>query len=621
MPISIPSGRTLPLQSKAGGGFRSFGFLSFIASSNWLAHSQASRAPAPLLRFTDLISGPATGLGDSLGSGVIVTIWAQGVGDTQGTSQVYFTDLAGTKRPAEYVYYWKRADGVLPSGPARLWYSHLMQEIAFSIPAGSVSGAGTITVEKGAQVSNALPFTIRTGSIYHVDASGNDSNNGSFAAPWLTWDDGPRFKAGIGSTTYFHNFTDGSFEVLQDQGIYWNGAAASGDTTNQWAIVAYPGFTPTVIAQKAIPNFAVTGQVVSKWQVYSSNYLQTDANGQPVIASSINNNDTYGIQPTGNGRVVANRVQDIPGGMSTKFNGAINGNGGRSHNAKLFGNEVTDHGDAGSSRLEHTTYMSNRAGITIEAWEWGWNFIHSSAARWGIHQYDENDVNGNVIGTLKIHDNFIADQGGGGISIGVAGGAGAARWTCNHDLYNNIVVNAGLPSDWDGIDPNTSVGNPANGAITLRDTGDGTTTGMLGAINMEHNLAYKYNGMIANGQSGALTLNGASLGPTYAYDRNVAYSDQNVTYVSTQQVADPAAIALTGNNNGWFNELSNPINSVVPTFDASPITANPLIIMDGPIVTVASSSPLKNQATRAGHDFYGVPRTTTGTLGPVEASL
>lgn len=41
-------------------------------TGDWLSHSQASRAPAPLLRFTDLISGPATGLGDGVGSGAAV---------------------------------------------------------------------------------------------------------------------------------------------------------------------------------------------------------------------------------------------------------------------------------------------------------------------------------------------------------------------------------------------------------------------------------------------------------------------------------------------------------------------------------------------------------------------
>src|SRR3990167_3385231 len=125
--------------------------------------------PQPVLRFTDLISGPDTGLNDGLGSGVIVTIWGQGFGETQG--QVFFTDSLGVEREAAHVYYWKKADGTLPSGPADLWRSHLMYEVAFSIPAGSASGAGTIRIRKpnsGDYSVNTLPFTVRAGRILWV---------------------------------------------------------------------------------------------------------------------------------------------------------------------------------------------------------------------------------------------------------------------------------------------------------------------------------------------------------------------------------------------------------------------------------------------------------------------
>ena len=94
------------------------------------------------IAFSDLISGPSTGLGDSVGSGVIVTVWGYNLGSTQGTSTALFTDSASTERSCE-VYYWKNADGLLPGAPANLYESHGMQEVAFSIPASAI-GAGTI---------------------------------------------------------------------------------------------------------------------------------------------------------------------------------------------------------------------------------------------------------------------------------------------------------------------------------------------------------------------------------------------------------------------------------------------------------------------------------------------
>jgi hypothetical protein len=68
-------------------------------------------AYAPRLNFSDLISGPSTGLGDGLGSGVIVTVWGQHLGSSQGSSEVVFTDSAGNELAAAHVYYWTNADG------------------------------------------------------------------------------------------------------------------------------------------------------------------------------------------------------------------------------------------------------------------------------------------------------------------------------------------------------------------------------------------------------------------------------------------------------------------------------------------------------------------------------
>ena len=63
----------------------------------------------PVLYFSDITSGEDTGLGDSLGSGAIVTIWGVNLGSTQGGSEVYFKDSATTARTAAYVYEWANA--------------------------------------------------------------------------------------------------------------------------------------------------------------------------------------------------------------------------------------------------------------------------------------------------------------------------------------------------------------------------------------------------------------------------------------------------------------------------------------------------------------------------------
>ncbi len=40
-------------------------------------------AADPVLYFTDLTSGPDTGIGDGLGSGTIVTVWGVNLGSSQ----------------------------------------------------------------------------------------------------------------------------------------------------------------------------------------------------------------------------------------------------------------------------------------------------------------------------------------------------------------------------------------------------------------------------------------------------------------------------------------------------------------------------------------------------------
>ncbi|HEY7884016.1 MAG TPA: hypothetical protein VIC08_03615 [Cellvibrionaceae bacterium] len=354
------------------------------------AGSGSTWAAQPFLAFSDLISGPSAGLGDEKGEGVIVSLWGQHLGDSQANSQIFFEDAGGKTRPASHTYYWKSADGVAPSGPADLAKSHKMQEIAFSIP-NSAPGRGKIFTRVNGVKSNALNFTVRPGSIFFVASEGTDSSrSGSFLNPWRTvsYADG---RAPSGSTIYILDVDTG--DRNSSRAIYWNNTKASSDLDDQFSFISYPGYQPKVIAQKAVENYTTQGMVVSKLDIYASNYLAVDSNGQP-IGNPISNGDTCGIQSSKNGRAVGNRIGDIPGGCASKWNGAINGNArgiDRVSNFKGFGNEIYDYGCNGSSKLHHTMYLSVRSGKgrVVEPWEWGYNYLHGNKAKFGIHQYDE----------------------------------------------------------------------------------------------------------------------------------------------------------------------------------------------------------------------------------------
>src|SRR6266481_4262786 len=132
--------------------------------------SHAQTAP-PRIFFSDLQSGPNTGGQNN--QGVFLTIWGTDFGTTQGTSTVTVGGGLVNNCPI-----W---------GVPWLWY----QKITCQIGANAVTGNIVVTV--GGQpatcenVDVGCGFTVRSGNIYFVSASGNDSTGtGSFSSPWRT---------------------------------------------------------------------------------------------------------------------------------------------------------------------------------------------------------------------------------------------------------------------------------------------------------------------------------------------------------------------------------------------------------------------------------------------------
>ena len=205
----------------------------------------AVATPVPVLNFSDIISGPKTGNTDGAGGltssqhGAIVTIWGNYLGSSQGSSQVYYTDSLGVQYPAAHIYYWKNADGNLPSGPADLYTYQKMQEIAFSIPAGAADGAGFISVNVGGVVSTTLPFEIRPGNIRFIKAGGDDTNgDGTWSNSWAT----------INSTVAGGNGKIAAGDLVYSDGVGEVGgvsvgltAPISGTVADHVSMLAYPG--------------------------------------------------------------------------------------------------------------------------------------------------------------------------------------------------------------------------------------------------------------------------------------------------------------------------------------------------------------------------------------------
>jgi len=576
-----------------------------------VAVSIPASANQPVLAFSDLISGPDTGLGDGKGSGVIVTVWGTGLGSPGSGSRLLFQDSSGTQH-APHVYYWKNADGRKPSGPANLHESHGMQEIAFSIPDSS-TGRGEILVESESARSNSLPFTVRSGQIFHIRSNGSDSNSGDFESPLRTV--GRALEtAPSGSTIYIHDVDTGSFANPGPRAIYWRNADATSSLNNQYAIVSYPGFQPKAIAQRSVENYRVEGMVVSKLDLYSSNYLSVDSRGQPT-GGRIDSGESYGIQSSKNGRAVANRIGEIPGGCSSITSGAIIGNatfGDRVSNFKALGNEIYEYGCNGSSKLHHTTYLSVRSGpkdTQVEPWEWGFNYLHDNKAKFGIHQFDQNEGCGDLTGPLRIYNNVIVNQGGAGISIGSQCG-----WSMDSYIENNVLINVGLAAAWDGVDPNTSDG-PEGGGISIRDSG------LTGTMYIRNNLVFKHTMDGHDNRLGCLSFQGSNDSVSVVWENNICVSELGLPFVGAGYSAESKLDNVRGSHNIWHYAGSGSAPQV-PTWDQNPIVKDPSIEVSGSRIFFGDQTPVVDSGTSTGldRDLYWVLRDSSPDIGPIEVS-
>lgn len=419
--------------------------------------ANAAYGAPPRIAFSDLITGPSEGLNDGKGEGAIVTLWGYGFGSTPG--KVYITDSTGQRRAASHVYYWKPADGELPGGPSKLYSSHQLFELAFSLPK-SADGISQITVQSNTgEISKPYSFGIRPGNIYHVKPSGNNSSgDGSFENPWgfiNGWSSSSPApgNAGLkaGDIVYSHGVAEPSLGGGgRDAGMFLR--SLKGSLEKQIAFSSYPGTHALVESPRwGIHPYLSSGIVVSKFIVKGG--LLDDPNDlSPTFGALSTSDSTTQITTSENGRIVGNFLADSEGKCSNGWSGAISGGGLGVSNVKAFGNYILDIGCNQTSHFHHTTYMSKReaeGAPPSKAWEFGWNHLKDNKAKFGIHFYDQSPFDSrncaDVTGTLKIHHNYIVNQRGNGINVNTSDNDGIGDcWSANVEVNNNILINNGL---------------------------------------------------------------------------------------------------------------------------------------------------------------------------------
>ena len=580
---------------------------------------------APLLRFTDLISGPAVGLDDGKGSGTIVTLWGQHMPDDPGNS-VHLIDSNGQTH-APIVYYWKPADGNLPGGPADLFTPMQMYEVAFAVPELS-AGDYNIQVVTPAGISNLLPFRVREGRIFHVRTNGSDTANGSYSEPWQSMRVAVT-KLRPGDIVYVHDHSHEVQRGLGSRALYKSGHPA--EEQNQYAIVAYPNSQPIAEGEEqGVATYMTSGMVVSKLTVKTGNNvdpLDPDPEA-PWGEGSLGGRAAFGIQATNFGRIVANRITDMDGRCPNSWHGAITtGSGGaeseinsRVSRLKIYGNYIHNFGCAQSDKYIHTTYISvrNNGIFNTEPFEFAYNYLRDNEAKFGIHVYDENLTNGGgpcatYTGAVRIHNNYVLNQRGSGINIGAKC---TNALTNDWEIYNNVVINSGLGPHYSGNNYNTTHG------ISIRDYG------LAGSFHIVNNTFLTW-GMTdetvgrEGGIQSAIGLAGHSKGAVIDVTRNIFSTAADKSYLGTPNDSIVMLEQITGSNNIWWSDTEVKNLAVIPNFDRSPLTNDPKIDVNtegklqhnGPLTRPNVTSSIDALLT---HDIFGYPRGTTIAVGAAE---
>jgi hypothetical protein len=206
-----------------------------------LALPGSAWAVPPHIAFLDLISGPATGNGDtSRGqtakvNGTIVTLWGTNLGSSQGSSTITVCGLAPSA-----VYYWGNATPPA-CGPANLYNGYQkLQCVIFQIARTTPSGANNVVVTVGGQASASTTFTVRPGTILFAATSGGDFTSMQAGLNWIDSN-----SASGGDILYVKS------GLSATGGVTYPGAEVQvGDSTRDGFVLSFSGSGPRITYSK-----------------------------------------------------------------------------------------------------------------------------------------------------------------------------------------------------------------------------------------------------------------------------------------------------------------------------------------------------------------------------------
>jgi hypothetical protein len=413
--------------------------------------AQTQQTPPPLLFFSDLTSGPASGNSDhtyASSGGVYVTLYGNFLDNFSSIKLNGASCLTVVSSPAAWRWYERMIVMLGTTCTTGNW--------SITTPAGTWSGPMVST-------TSGPDFTVRSGNIYYVSTTGSDSNAGTFSSPWATI---PFAVQTAGKTAGNTIYAMNGVAATVDDGQGWGAALTMRDAWCQGsasapnAFIGYPGATATIGCSPATCSGGIRGLRSTDYSAdyargfwtFAEVYFRSGGNGAVDIsggtmrqtACSAWNGGLAGCESRG-WRFVGDDVSNANSAQTTAFQLSL------AIQSKVYGNYLHDLVLNSTSRLDQSLYLSTDANYD----EVAWNEIYNNKGRGGMQTHSSNlcwpncagDQTGFILHDLSIHDNMIHHINEEGILIDTVDpsmGSGI-------QVYNNVVYDANLDGNGDTI--------------------------------------------------------------------------------------------------------------------------------------------------------------------------
>jgi hypothetical protein len=546
------------------------------SASGSASNGVTSASSGPVILYTDITSGPNSG--GERGNGTYLTIFGTHFGATQGTSTVTINGRA----VAQYL----------------LW-----SDTKIGVQVGHVS-SGPIVVSAGGFVSNSdKTFTVRSGHIYYIGPSVDNSAPGScsamisrnsYSTPWGLTNYASATESNYSYSkmrtpyTYYRCMSPGDTLVFLNgvdypyfDGRGWHSSLtpdnASTTSSRFMTFMARPGATAT-LGGEGWAMVGIRSIGASTYTVYS---------GLTLVGSGGNGGGLHAHQYD---RFVGNTIMcpDCWGPA-----GALMGGNNNEALGNLVTNVSTDTSKLpnGSDKTYHDVYFQGNN------WEFAWNRIYNTAAYNGF-QINEDRSTGFY--NFSIHDNDIADVNGSGINLSdIDPSSGYVQ------VYNNVIHHTGLKPASDGGDgdPHSCIavkGYGSSHGVGTAEIYNNTMYDCSSDLNAEHDTTAACAILIYPKQLNVTTnlVNNIVYQPAYA-----GTARQNVYICGGSPIG-----TISGSNNLWHSERAP--RSTAPATSYGTI-ANPRFV-SATDYHLQSDSP----AIGAGTAFGGLTRDFDGMLRP-----